>query len=239
MQEATQAFCNHVINASSPGYEDYADEESVCSLITEYKTPQDRFAWHSVEMNYGIPLELLTLVRKTTDLISMQRQLGQDIPVSEISSLEAEILDWPLHEVIQGFDAAPVSQESKLVMQHYTRAMHTAIVIYFCCKVQKMNPRHLQGYCSEVMSSLEAIQEVKRTYGMNTGHMPWPAFVAGALAKSHALRSRALEWFSAITCEGIGTSTLAKRALLYVWEQADSRRSWETIDTSALELVLT
>ncbi|EEU43409.1 uncharacterized protein NECHADRAFT_82674 [Fusarium vanettenii 77-13-4] len=149
--------------------------------------------------------------------------------------LEDEILEWPVDEAVARMEAAPVSEGNRLVMQHYTRAIHQAIIIFYSRKAQGMHRRHLQPYVHEAIRQFEEIERAKENHSLQTGHMPWPAIVAGSQAMSKPTQDRFIAWFNKITVEGIWTSTLSKDALLGIWTQTNTPVGFPAL-VNALEL---
>ncbi|KAI8716478.1 Zn(2)-C6 fungal-type domain-containing protein [Fusarium sp. LHS14.1] len=214
MQEATKLLFDQPQHSprSAGSASSHAEElEDIAELMVSRNTGRG-FESGSLEMIYGLPRSLLLLLRKATKILRTidQQEQGNEaksasLPTqSEIGHLEDEILEWPVDEAVARMEAAaPVSEGNRLVMQHYTRALHQAIIIFYSRKAQGMHRRHLQPYVHEAIRHLEEIERAKENHSLRTGHMPWPAFVAGSQAMSKSTQDRFIAWFNKITVEGI------------------------------------
>lgn len=247
MQEATQLFCEPFqkspVSATSTSESSKSPiHQSDIAELMDLPDPEPYIHWWSLEMMYGIPGSLFLLLRKTTRIIRENQNLdtSDDLECLDsqvaVEELEDEILEWPVEQAVTRLQAAPVSEENKLIMEHYTRAFHIAIIIFFGRKARNMHRRYLQQYCAKIIGHLEKISEVKQAHNIRSGHLPWPAFVAGCQALHPDLRARYLQWFDDITGEGILTSTLSKDALKEVWNQSFPVG---LSDLSGLHLILT
>ncbi|RTE85152.1 hypothetical protein BHE90_000315 [Fusarium euwallaceae] len=247
MQEATKLLFDRPQQSprSASSISNHSKEpEDIAGLMVSRDTGRG-FESGSLEMTYGLPRSLLLLLRKATRILRTidQHERGDEVisvslpTQSEIGHLEDEILEWPVDEAVARMEAAPVSEGNRLVMQHYTRALHQAIIIFYTRKAQGMHRRHLQPYVHEVIRNLEEIERAKESHSLRTGHMPWPAFVAGSQAMSKSTQDRFIAWFNKVTVEGIWTSTLSKDALLGIWTQTNTPVGFPAL--SELHLVLT
>lgn len=182
----------------------------------------------SFEMIYGICQSLVYLLRKTTRVVAMsmanehrQPSIGP-MPVSRLDDLENEILEYPIEKKVAIMRLAPTSSANILIMEHCCRAFHHALVIFWHCQIRKMNPRYMQPSVAQVISHLEQIEEVKRMHSVRSGHMLWPAFLAASQAMDTQVQARFLEWFDLIAVEGIGSSRVAKDALISIWSNGQT-----------------
>ncbi|KAM5347496.1 hypothetical protein ACJ41O_010501 [Fusarium nematophilum] len=203
MQEATKLLCDGPQQSprSVSGVINGAQAPKDIAEIMFSQQPDKDFEPGSIETIYGIPRSLLFLLRKATRVL---RTIDQDTgseenstsppSQSDIGYLEDEILEWPVEQVTARMDAAPVSVENRLVMQHYTRALHQALIIFYSRKAQNMHRRHVQPYVHEVIRHLEKVEDIKERYGLRTGNIPWPAFVAGSQAMGEGTQDRFSRW---------------------------------------------
>ncbi|KAH7153598.1 fungal-specific transcription factor domain-containing protein [Dactylonectria macrodidyma] len=236
MQEATDLLCaqpNHSPTSTtrSPALSAAADDEGpkdVAELMILRETRPD-FGCGSLEMTYGVPESLFLLLRKATRILgNSEFELDTDGNTPNpsmklaVQKLEDEILEWPVEEAVARLETAPVSEGNRLVMQHYTRAYHQAIIIFYSRKAQNLHQRRFQPYVHEVIYHLEEIENAKQRHNLRTGHMPWPAFMAGSEAMGKALQGRFLQWFNTISEEGIWTSNFCKDVLINIWAQSST-----------------
>ncbi|VUC20779.1 unnamed protein product [Clonostachys rosea] len=247
MQEATMLLTDgpqRSIRTGSTVIKRAESREDIAELMLSQQ-PGKEFEPHSIEIIYGIPRSLLFLLRKATRLLrtidqhepSSQRNSISPSPHSDIGFLEDEILEWPVEEVVARMDTAPVSEENRLVMQHYTRALHQAVIIFYSRKAQNVHRRHVQPYVQEVIRHLEKIEEVKERYGLRTGNIPWPAFIAGSQAMGQSTQDRFARWFDNVSSEGIWTYNKCKDALVDIWAQESTPVGFSAL--GGLNLVLT
>lgn len=250
MQEATKLLCHQPeqspgsIASSSVSSCHRQPLEDVAELMISRESDEDFRPW-SLELIYGLPESLLLLLRKATRILRTNGRcdLENDVDASNspmqsrVEQLEDEILEWPVEEVVARLETAPVSEGNRLIMQHYTRAFHQAIIIFYSREAQNVHRRHVQPYVHQVIHHLEEIEHVKQTHNLQTGHMPWPAFVAGSQAMGHDIQNRFLQWFDTISAEGIWTSSLSRDALMEVWTQTSTPVGFSAL--SGLHLILT
>lgn len=253
MQEATKLLCNqHDSNgtghcgsvvSSSPPNDSNGQEDISAFVLSQAATGE--FHWWSFELMYALPMGLLLLLRKITKVLDDYRMLGvehnESVDGSEIrlkiDQLEDEILEWPLEEAVIWLDTAPMSQANRLVMQHYTQAFYQSLIIFYCHKARKMHRRHMQQYVHQVISHLEHVENVNQQFGLRSGSMLWPAFVAGSQAIEPDVQTRFLRWLDLIDREYIWTSNLTKDALMEIWSR-DKAHSGATA-LNPIHLVLT
>jgi arginine metabolism regulation protein II len=185
----------------------------------------DQISASSFEMIYGVCQSLVYLLQKTTRLM-----LADFDPESTHTSpngsrlrlykeTEAEVLEWPVEKKIAILRTAPTTPGNLLIMEHYSRAFHHALIIFWHCRIRKMHRRYVQPYVAKVLLHLEHIERVKHEFGIRSGRMPWPAFVAASQAIDAEVRARFLTWFDNMAEEGMGSSRISKEALVAIWRQ--------------------
>lgn len=193
---------------------------------------QDRPGSHGVldmsacEFVYGIPMQLLVLVSKTSELIRRKRTFLRHFPNTVLprpfstmcDHLELEILEWPVERMVEDIRGLPIAHESRKLITHQTRAFHQATIIYFSRLVRSIHRRHLQPYVEKVMDNLEAVERIKHGANLATGCVSWPGFVAAAEALDSEVQSRYLQWLRSIQFYGLGSYDRAREVVLEVWE---------------------
>lgn len=196
----------------------------------------------SFEMIYGIAQSLVYLLRKTTRVMLVGCPLVPDHSPSQLSvslncdTVEAEVLEWPVEKKIAILKTAPTSTGNVLIVEHYSRAFHHALVIFWHCWIRKMHRRYAQPFIGKVISHLEQIEIVKQEFGIQSGHMLWPAFVAASQSLDSEVQSRFSKWFDTIAKEGIGLSRIAKGILIDIWNH---HRELDSTEFQFVNLVLT
>lgn len=196
---------------------DEHEPEDLIPLIASQ--PDQKLTWWSCELIYGLPNSLLLLLRKATRAL---QKYGKS-PASEmqmiIDQLEDEILEWPVDVAVSRLKSTPVSHGNHQIMEHYTRAFHQALIIFYCQRARNMHQRHVQQYVQQVITHLEQVERAKERVGLRSGSMLWPAFVAGSQALGADTRARFLRWLDLLDMEGIWTSNLTKDALVEIWSR--------------------
>lgn len=211
--------------------------------------PKDSsFGSFSSEMIYGFPVQLLLLLRSTIRLINSVRQAASPSGPRGVSNdlasvrdrLEDEIVDWPVEEVVARYKETPHKPGNVEIMEHYTRAFHLALVIFFFHQVHHTRQRLLQQYVGSVIYHLEQIEETKTTHGIVAGPLLWPAFIAASQANDPTIRERFISWLQGSDHVGVGTSNATIRLLNQLWTKAGaSNRDGAANAVSQLRLVLT
>jgi len=227
MQEATNLLCDQhegnnrhkpresVASSSSPAERD-VEADLPSFLISEGVT---ELKWWTLELTYGLPTTLTSLLRKATILLRNDLHLDPSELQSRIDQLEDEILEYPIDVSVAWLGTAAVSQGNRLIMQHYSQAFHQALIIFYCYKARKMHRKHLQQYVQGVIYHLERVAQVQGLFGLHTGSMLWPAFVGGSQALETDIQTRFLRWLDLLDREGIWTSNLTKDALVEIWSR--------------------
>lgn len=197
----------------------------------------------SFEMIYGIPQSLIYLLRKTTRLIHAGNgapDFGQQSPhppeLLNCDLIEAEVLEWPVERKIAVLKTAPTTTGNLLVIEHYSRAFHHALVIFWHCWVRKMHRRYVQPFIEKVIVHMEQIELVKQEFCIQSGHMLWPAFIAASQALDPEVQIRFLKWFDTIAKEGIGSSRISKGILVDIWNH---HRDLDSAELQVVNFVLT
>lgn len=250
MQEATQLLCdikirdrrpNPEIDRSATTSQAYDPSDDIIALITPC-IDESLFDWWSPEMIYGLPTSFLCLLRKVTKCLesNLDVENGQSTDPqmrSDLDDLENEVLEWQVEGAVSWFSIAPVTEGNRLIMEHYTRAFHQALIILFSRKARRVHQRHLQQYVYQVIFHLEEIERVRLNYRIRAGSMLWPAFVAGSYALEHDAQRRISMWLDIIDREGIWSSKLTKDALVDIWSK--EKISPGTSSFNAYHIILT
>lgn len=254
VQEATKLFCEQYPEpeaSQSSSASASQGSESSCSLeeLTKFfnsQNAQPRFSWWSCEVIYGFPSALLLLLKKANGLLQATRRRGTDhfggllnrsTSSSTLDRLEDEILQWPVDDVVNDLGTAPMSHDEILIMQHSTRVLHQAIIIFCCRKLRNVHQKVVEPYVRSLLSHLERIEAVKEKAGLRTGHILWPAFVAGSQTTNPELQARFLRWFDMGDKAGQGSSKVSKEVLVDVWRCNSNGLGMTAV--GAVHLVLT
>ncbi len=179
------------------------------------------------EFVYGIPLQLLILVSKASELIRRKRAFTRYYPglvapalfLSMCDNLELEILNWPVDRTVKEICELPISEVSQSLITHQTRAFHQAVIIYFSRLVRGVHRQLLQPYAASIIDHLEAITHIKQHSAVTTGSISWPGFIGAAESVDEQLRSRYLTWSRSIRFYNLGVYERANDVISEVWER--------------------
>ncbi|KAL4783778.1 fungal-specific transcription factor domain-containing protein [Aspergillus varians] len=189
--------------------------------------PGSSVDYSACEFVYGIPLQLLVLASKSSQLIRRKRTFARHYPCSVAPApfltmcddLELQVLKWPVDRMVGGIDKLPIAEELKGLITHQTRAFHQAVIIYFSRLVRGVHRRHLQPYAESIIDHLEAVERIKYEANLTTSCISWPGFVGAAEAMAEALRSRYLQWSRSVRFYDLGVYDKATKVILEVWER--------------------
>ncbi|KIW65509.1 hypothetical protein PV04_07764 [Phialophora macrospora] len=218
------ASCDDAVMASPP-WSDIDPCPDDLEAMFGAANDEDQISSSSFEMIYGVCQSLVYLLRKTTGLLlaDFGSESTHTSPSGsrqrEYEDIEAEVLEWPVEKKIAILRTAPTTPDNLLVMEHYSRAFHHALIIFWHCRIRKMHRRYVKPYVGKVLSHLEQIERAKHELGIRSGHIPWPAFVAASQAIDAEVRARFLAWFDKMAEEGMGSSRISKEALVTIWRQ--------------------
>jgi arginine metabolism regulation protein II len=179
------------------------------------------------EFVYGIPLQLLVLASKTSELIRRKRTFARHCPglvapalfLSMCDDLEHQVLKWPVDRMVGDIGKLPIAEESRSLITHQTRAFHQAVIIYFSRLVRGVHRRHLQPYAESIIDHLEAVERIKDEANLAASCISWPWFVGAAEAMAEELRERYLQWSRSLRFYDLGTYDKAIEVILEVWER--------------------
>jgi arginine metabolism regulation protein II len=192
----------------------------------------------SCEFVYGVPLDLLLLMGKTTEIVqqvNLLRRKQWDLFLAPSTAetcekLETKILEWPLDARLSNLSRAPVGPENRSIIEHQTRAVHQALIIYFSRHVRLMHRRHLQPYVEGVITHMEAAEKIKEDGGVIAGPMTWQCFIAASEALDESLQKRFLDWFRKTRSYGMEAGSRGRDVVVEVWNQRQSGASEVTTD---------
>ncbi|OQV06873.1 Fungal specific transcription factor domain-containing protein [Cladophialophora immunda] len=192
----------------------------------------------SCEFVYGFPLDLLLLMGRTTELaqqVNLLRRKQWDLLLipslaEACDKLEAEVLDWPIDARLASLLRAPVGPETRAIVDHQTRAVHKALIIYFSRHIRLMHRQHLQPYVESVVTHMEAAEEIKDDAGIVAGPMTWPCFIAASEALTEPLQKRFLQWFDKARTYGVEAGSRGREVVVEVWNQRRQGASDVTSD---------
>ncbi|PKS10639.1 hypothetical protein jhhlp_002394 [Lomentospora prolificans] len=181
------------------------------------------------EFVYGIPQDLLILLRRCIDAIDRVNEArsgkaGTHLP-DDLEALCAEvehsILDWSSEAQVaqfrRSFDSDPDSVNSRIIY-HQTRAFHNALIIYFSQQVRLLDHRYLRQYIEAVIGSIETIEQIKADTQTLAAPLYWPAFIGASEAFEKSLQDRFRRWYDRVEMYGIGAVRTGTRVLKEVWE---------------------
>ncbi|KAL2414725.1 hypothetical protein ABEF95_003052 [Exophiala dermatitidis] len=246
IQEATKLYCEQSPEISPPGSQQ-ANKISLDELVDLF-TPQKgqpKFSWWSCELIYGFPPSLLLLLKRATGLLQATCQHNGDHPggflndsvEAALNKLEDEVLHWPVDDIVNDLGNAPVSPEKILIMQHSTRVFHQALILFCCRKIRNVHPKVVEPHVRSLIFRLEQIETFKEKAGIRTGHMLWPAFVAGSQTTVPDLQARFLRWFAMVNKAGQRSSNISKEVLVDIWRCNSNNLQRSVLST--VQLVLT
>ncbi|KAL2393373.1 hypothetical protein ABEF93_004061 [Exophiala dermatitidis] len=262
MRESTDLRCSEIdeITDSFRGDKSWLSEPPFSLDTTKaadnwlQATPDDSHVDMSAcEFVYGIPLQLLALLAKASDLIRQKKAFSRRHPNSMMphdlsvlcDDLESKILEWPIERMIADLRKLPIHETSHHLIEQQTRAFHQAIIVYFSQLVRSVHRRHLQPYVKNIIDHLETIEVIKHGANVVTGCVLWPGFIGAAEAVEVEVQSRYLQWFKATRFYGLGAYEKACEVVVQVWEMQKSDPgqpscSWSTlVDSNDIRLMLT
>lgn len=220
-----------------------------CAIV-ELGGPDDVcFDSFSSEMIYGFPVRLLFFLRNTVRIANAQDSAKIDGIASSLrrrldstrEENEIALLDWPVEDIIRKYKKETSLKPGNLeIMEHYTRAFHLAVIIFWFDKVHNAHQRLLQQYVEPVIKHLEQAKEAKVKYGIFAGPLLWPAFIAASHATDPTTQKRFICWLEASDQMGVGTSRATIDLLGRLWNKSGSSSRDEMAGAvSRLHLVLT
>lgn len=213
----------------------------------------------------GIPRALLRLVARTTELIdeiacsappdSGLFNLSNEIE-KKASCLESDIVTWPVSDQRSANPAmAPPCpmpttcaddsvDTSQQMLNCISRALHSAILIYFYKSVRKTHPMILQHYVESVLRDLEIHDSLKSRFTpARLNVIVWPSFIAACEAVNEDLRRRAIACLRHAAWAGFCNWEVAEIVTREVWRRQDVgnvRASWqEVVRDLKVNIVLT
>lgn len=207
----------------------------------------------SCEFVYGFPLDLLRLMGRTTGLaqqVNLLRRKQWDlflIPslAETCDKLEAEVLEWPVDARLAGLSRAPMGPETRSIVEHQTRAVHKALIIYFSRHIRLMHRQHLQPYVESVIAHMEAAEKIKEDARLIAGPMTWQCFIAASEALGEPLQKRFLQWFAKTRAYGMEAGSRGREIVVEVWNRrrlggSDVTTDWRrVVEAKTAYLMLT
>jgi arginine metabolism regulation protein II len=177
------------------------------------------------EYVYGIPRELLTLLRsciETVDLVDQFRAKNghKDFPENldrKCEDVERDILDWSCEDHIRRLDLVDGSTNARIIL-HQTRAFYHAVIVYFTQNVRLLNHRYLRQYIEAILGSIEEIEQIKADTRTLAAPLYWPAFIGASEAFEERLQERFRYWYDRVEMYGIEAVRTGIRVLEEVWQ---------------------
>ncbi|OKL60992.1 hypothetical protein UA08_03643 [Talaromyces atroroseus] len=205
----------------------FLDSLNVPDMWLQDSGPGDSIDHSACEFVYGVPLELLVLASKTSELIRRKRTFARHHPgsvapapfLSMCDDLELQILKWPVDRMVENIAQLPIAEESQRLITHQTRAFLQAVIIYFSRLVRGVHRRHLQPYAESIIDHLETVERIKCEANLTTGCISWPWFVGAAETMTEDLRGRYLQWSRSIRFYKLGAYDKATLVISKVWER--------------------
>lgn len=211
---------------------------------------------------YGIPGSLLRLIARTTELIdeiafSTSTNPGLFNILKEIerktSCLENDICTWTVTNPSMApalltsathADTADSVDTSQQMLNCLSRAVHSAILIYFFRSVRKTHPVILQHYVESVLRDLEIHTSLKARFTpARLNVIVWPSFIAACEAVNEDLRRRAIACLRQAAWAGLCNWEVAETVAHEVWRRQDAgnvKASWqEVVRELQVSMVLT
>lgn len=199
--------------------------------FVELGGPDDvSFDSFSSEMIYGFPIRFLFFLRSAVTIVNcehsaqvtgMSQGLRKRLDASR-EETENELLDLPIDGIIAKYKEASLGPGNREIMEHYTRAFHSAIVLFWFDKVHHAHHRLLQQYIEPVIHHLEQAEQAKTKYSIVAGPLLWPAFIAASHATGSVMRHRFISWLEASDKVGVGTSRATIDLLKRLWDKTTS-----------------
>ncbi|KAH3668276.1 hypothetical protein OGAPHI_002030 [Ogataea philodendri] len=199
----------------------------------------------SVELSFGIPYSLLSLMERTVELsdhrnyILRKRVFPRNFP-KQCCDIEEELRNWKhpwqLYEAANG--SYKFSSPAHQAVYHLSTCFYNTILMFFFRIVKETHPRRLQEHVVSTVRHLENLRSLaQRTRGvtdMRVGLPFWCFFVAGSDAMDPELQQRydvlGKSFFDA------GEKWIGKQALFEIWRGRNSSDD-ELRDASWLDLV--
>ncbi|KAG5770613.1 hypothetical protein H9Q72_002603 [Fusarium xylarioides] len=202
---------------------------------TEDQDSHDETATY--ECIYGIPRVLLLMLKEAIEVIDMvddERESG-NVDISEsltamCERLECKILDWHVGERDQDGNDSVTAR----IIYHQTKAFHNALIVYFSQHVRLLGYRYQRQYVTEILKSIEAIEEIKAKTNILAAPLFWPAFIGATEAFEPAMQVRFQKWYDAASLYGLAAVRTGIEVIHKVWEQGPSngrrlKSCWRTV----------
>ncbi|TDZ61768.1 Arginine metabolism regulation protein II [Colletotrichum trifolii] len=236
--------CHHSVG-SEPTLDSFLHLEPFPPSTAQPEYPEDTQDIHLVNSRqcqedmhmqiYGVPETWLRLVSQITRLANVMdrlrpRQSGHDAETLarlQPRSSELEEAVCALSSRFRGLDTAETGAPGPHI--HMTRALSSALVIFFYRRIRNLHPMLLQGNVDQVIESLGAFDQALEENGLLGPGTAWPAFIAGAEAAGPEQRRRLETWLErAHDKSGWRGYVVSREVLSDVWRQRDASTTGTT-----------
>lgn len=210
------------------------------------------------EAIWGMPDSLLRLIGRATELIDDIEEStcinhGDNSPgpsaemEQRISSLENSICLWSVEKSsnpsgellspsITASEEIPIGSNldtQQQMQDSFSRAVHSALLIYFFRSIRKTHPVILQHYVEIVLRNLEIHTRLKTQYApARLNIIVWPSFIAACEAIGGDLRRRSIECLRQAAWAGFCNWEAAEQVTNEVWRRRDAGNvtaSWQDV----------
>ncbi|KAF4965710.1 hypothetical protein FSARC_6493 [Fusarium sarcochroum] len=180
---------------------------------------------------YGVPETWLSLVSQITRLANVMDRLSarKRSDAEALMSLQprasylenAVCLFRSRHSESSSMSASPSSVPGGTPHMHMVRALASALVIFFYRRIRNVNPLVLQDSVNDVVNSLHAFDDALDRNNLLGPGTAWPAFIAGAEARSRQ-RQDIADWLDkGFRRSGFESYRVSKEVLVEVWRRRD------------------
>lgn len=176
------------------------------------------------EIIYGVPLSLLVLLSRTTQLIkrlsALRKSRGTTDDPPELAEqcdmLEMSIMDFPSDDLTA--QERDEETPNARIIRKTTIAFHHALIIYFAQNVRLLGHRYLQPYVLAVLSSIREIESIKDEKQILAAPLFWPAFIAASEAFDPATQAEFKGWYRQVEVYCIEAARTGTMVLERLWK---------------------